>query len=246
MKLIILAAGKGSRLQSETHTLPKVLRSAHNKPLIDYVLAELNFINKENTTIVVGYKQEVVREHLGHEYRYAEQLNQLGTGHAVKMAESHLQTYDGPVLVVYGDMPLFKASTYKKLLGKHKQNNNACTLLTSIEDINMSYGRIIRNSDGKLTNIIEEKDCNKEQLLIKELNVGVYVFDSKLLFEYLSKLKTDNVQGEYYLTDVPKLMTKHQRQVDTLVIQSSDEIYGVNTLEDLNRVEQILEKRGDL
>lgn len=243
MKVLILAAGKGSRLNSKDHILPKVLRKAKGQALISYVLEALDFIKEEDTTIVVGFKGELVKEHLGGSYRYVEQTEQLGTGHAVKVTEEELKSYDGPVLVVYGDMPLFKKESYEELMRIHQESGNACTLLSAEVERPLAYGRIIRQNDEALLGIIEEKDCTEEQKKIKELNVGVYAFDSKKLFDYLGSIKNNNAQSEYYLTDVPKAMIDNQEKVAALKLHDTDEIYGVNTVEELAFVERILEER---
>lgn len=239
MKAIVLAAGKGKRLQSEKFNKPKVLREAKGRPLLDYVLENVSFIAPEDTTVVVGYKKEMVKEAIASTYKFADQDEQLGTGHAVACAASQFENYDGPVLILYGDMPMIKRETYQALVNKHMEENAACTFLTAITESPLAYGRIIRE-DGKIVNIVEEKDCTPEQFAIKERNVGVYVFDSKLLFENLKLLKNDNAQGEYYLTDVPKLLIAAGKAVSSYTIGDTCEIYGVNTLEDLEFCEKNL------
>lgn len=246
MKAIILGAGKGTRLHSENQNLPKVLRKANGRSLMEYVLDELSFISQEDTCIIVGYKKEVVIETIQKDYLYVSQDEQLGTGHAVAMTTPYFKDYDGSILVAYGDMPLFKKETYERLVEKHIGSNSKCTVLTAVNEEALSYGRIIRNESGDLVDIIETKDCTPEQLGIKELNVGVYVFDSKLLFKHLSSLKNNNVQNEYYLTDVPKIMLESGEKVYTYTIHDTDEIYGVNTPEDLEFCEEILKERNSV
>lgn len=239
MKAIVLAAGKGKRLQSEKFNQPKVLRCAKGRPLLAYVLDNVDFIAPEDTTIVVGYKKEMVYEAISSDYGFAVQEEQLGTGHAVASAADQLADYDGDVLVLYGDMPMLKKETYQALVEKHKAENATCTILTAVTESPLAYGRIIRE-DGRIVDIVEEKDCTPEQFIIKERNVGVYVFDSKTLFENLKLLKNDNAQGEYYLTDVPKLLISAGKTVTAHVIGDTCEIYGVNTLEDLDFCEKNL------
>ncbi len=243
MRAIVLAAGKGKRLLSEQHDMPKVLREANEKPLLGYVLDNLSFLDKKDITVVVGYKKELVRNYLGDGFSFAVQNEQLGTGHAVNVARDLFSGYSGPVLVCYGDMPLLKRSTFEKLLETHKEQNNCCTVLTGISDKGYSYGRVIRNCDGEFVTVVEERDCDDEQLKINELNVGVYVFDSEKLFSVLGKLKNNNNQGEYYLTDVPHLLTELGAKIGTYTINDDDEILGVNTVEDLEYCENIL--RGE-
>lgn len=242
MKLIVLAAGKGSRLNSETHELPKVLRQAEGRALIDYVVDAASFIEKKDIHIVVGFKHELVVEHLGSAYPYKIQEEQLGTGHAVKILSEDLKTYDGPVMVVYGDMPLFKKKTYEQLMENHLDNNRQCTVLTAVHEGTLDYGRVVR--ENKSFRVVEQKDCNPEQLSIQEFNVGVYVFNSNHLFQTLSRLKNNNVQNEYYLTDVPEMMQAEGLSVGTYTIHKSDDIFGVNTLDDLQFVESVIRGRG--
>ena len=232
MKAIVLAAGKGKRLQSEAFNLPKVLRQAKNKPLLEYVLENVNFIAQADTVIVAGYKREMVMEAVKGDYQFAVQDEQLGTGHAVACAKDFFVDYDGDVLVLYGDMPMIRRETYRALIKAHQDAGADCTILTSESNSGLPYGRIIRK-DGEVSDIVEQKDCTPEQLKVKELNVGVYVFRSKLLFEKLKLLKNDNAQGEYYLTDVPKLLIADRKKVIAHKIGDSCEIYGVNTVEDL-------------
>lgn len=243
MKAIVLAAGKGKRLQSEKFNLPKVLREANGKPLIGHVLEHIDFIEKKDTEIVVGYMKEKVMENLGNEYGYSVQDEQKGTGHAVICAKDKFEDYDGDVLILYGDMPLIKKETYKAIVEKHQQSGADCTLLTAVVDDPPAYGRIIRDENGKVTSIIEEKDCTPEQKKITELNVGIYVFKSKLLFEGLKELKNSNAQNEYYLTDMPMIFLSKGLSVDTYSVEkNSTEIYGVNTVEDLEFCEKELLK----
>lgn len=243
MKAIVLAAGKGKRLHSEEFNLPKVMREANGKPLIRYALDSIDFIDKKDTVIVVGYMKEKVMENLGDEYLYSVQDEQKGTGHAVNCAKEHFDGYDGNVFISYGDMPLFKKETFKALIEKHNQTGADCTLLTAIVDNPPAYGRIIRGEDGKICDIVEEKDCTEEQKKITELNVGVYVFKAKLLFEGLKNLKNNNAQGEYYLTDMPKIFVSSGKKVETFSTTDETEMYGVNTLEDLEFCEKQLKLR---
>lgn len=244
MKAIVLGAGKGKRLQSEKFQLPKVLRQANGRGLIEYALDSIDFIDKKDTVIVVGYKKEAVIEALSPEYLFSEQAEQLGTGHAVNCAKEHFEDYSGDVLVIYGDMPLFTQKTFKKIIEHHEKTKSDCTVMTAFVDNPPAYGRIIRDENGNLADVVETKDCNEEQLKITELNIGVYVFNSKLLFENLAELKNNNAQGEYYLTDVPKILIKKGKKVTICSVDDNTEIYGVNTQEDLEFCEKELLKRN--
>ena len=241
MKAVILAAGKGKRLHSEQFSAPKVLREANGKPLLRYVVNNLSFIpDKKDIIIVAGYKKEMVFNAFNEGYTFAVQDEQLGTGHAVNCAREALKDYDGPVLVCYGDMPLFKKETYENLVKVHEEAGNDCTILTGVSDRGLAYGRIIRDENGSFKGVVEDRDCTPEQKKINELNVGIYVFDSKKLFSCLGELKNSNAQGEYYLTDVPTIMMSKGYKIGTYTTHDDTEILGVNTPEDLVLCESLL------
>lgn len=240
IRAIVLAAGKGKRLYSETSDLPKVLRAAAGRPLLAWVLDNLTFIAPERTILVVGFQADKVRLAMGDAYEYAVQEEQLGTGHAVASAAPLLRDYDGDVLVIYGDMPLFKPDTYRKLVKKHQVSGADCTMLTALTDIIPDFGRILRDEKGRFAGIIEQKDCTPEQRLINEVNPGIYVFRTPLLLSALRGLRNNNAQGEYYLTDVPLLILQSGGWIETETIHDDNQIIGVNTLEDLARCERIL------
>jgi len=242
IKAVILAAGKGTRLQTDEIDAPKVMRHACGKPLLWHVLEAVSFIEKENTILVVGYKKEQVMSAFS-EYPFAVQEEQLGTGHAVMSAESELKDYAGAVLICYGDMPAIKRDVYEELIDTHFAQKNDCTFLTGESDLDMAFGRIIRDDNGEFLCVVEEKDCTKEQLEIKELNTGVYVFDAQKMLLALKELKNDNSQGEYYLTDVPAIMRSFGAKLGTLKRNLGNDIIGVNTQEQLEMVEKILESR---
>lgn len=241
MKAVILAAGKGKRLHSEQFSAPKVLREANGKPLLRYVVNNLSFIpDKKDIIIVAGYKKEMVFNAFNEGYTFAVQDEQLGTGHAVNCAREALKDYDGPVLVCYGDMPLFKKETYENLVKVHEEVGNDCTILTGVSDRGLAYGRIIRDENGSFKGVVEDRDCTPEQKKINELNVGIYVFDSKKLFSCLGELKNSNAQGEYYLTDVPTIMMSKGYKIGTYTTHDDTEILGVNTPEELALCESLL------
>ena len=242
LKAVVLAAGKGTRLHSHDNDAPKVMREACGKPLLWYVLDALSFIDKEDIILVVGYKKESVIESFAG-YKYAIQSEQLGTGHAVMAAKEHLENHTGALLVCYGDMPAIKRDVYEKLLHTHFDQGNDCTILTGESTLKMSFGRISRDENGAFLHVIEEKDCTPQQLKITELNTGVYVFDTAMLLTALKELKNDNAQGEYYITDVPGIMREHGAKIGIYKRNLGDDIIGVNTLEQLEMVERILQNR---
>ena len=244
MRAIILAAGKGTRLHSAEHDLPKVMHTVNGTPLIDIAVSLVDFVKKEDVYIVVGYKREMIEEHLGPEYNYVLQSEQLGTGHAVACASEFFKDYEGDVIVTYGDMPLYRRESLRSLCEHHEKSGADCTVMYSFNDELLSYGRIVRDGDGNFAGIVEAKDCTEEQRKITELNSGVAVFKGKSLFEILPKLRNNNKQSEYYLTDVPMLMLSEGKyKVDTFAIEDGDEIRGVNTPEELVTVERILNER---
>jgi UDP-N-acetylglucosamine diphosphorylase/glucosamine-1-phosphate N-acetyltransferase len=239
LKAVVLAAGKGTRLHEGDNDVPKVMRRACGKPLLWYVLDALSFIEKKDTIIVVGYKKdEVTGSFTG--YRYALQEEQMGTGHAVMAAGDVLSGYEGALLVCYGDMPVIRRETYEGLLNAHFEQSNACTILTGESSLQLPFGRILRDENGGFLHVVEEKDCTPQQLKITELNTGVYVFDTPMLFEAFKELKNENAQGEYYVTDVPAIMRGKGAKIGIYRRDLGDEIIGVNTVEQLLMVEEIL------
>lgn len=249
MKILILAGGKGTRLQSEEYNLPKALRKLSNKTLISYVIDGLS--TSDDICIVVGYMREKITASLGDKYCYAVQEKQLGTGHAVMCATDFLKEYDGKVLVTFGDMPLLLKTTYKGIMDYSIETNSACTMLTAnIENNDLPYGRVIRDNDNNLVTIVEDKDCNEEQRKIEELFTGVMVFDSKILLNSLDKISNNNIQNEYYLTDLPAAILAQGFKVNTYTINDRTQILGINTIDDLEAAEKILavrkQKEGEL
>ena len=242
LKAVVLAAGKGTRLHTDDTDAPKVMREANGKPLLWYVLNSLPFIDKKDIILVVGYKKESVINSFT-DYPYAVQSEQLGTGHAVMAASEELKDHKGALLICYGDMPAIKQDVYEQLLQTHIEEGNDCTILTGESTLQMSFGRIQRDENGAFMHVVEEKDCTPQQLEIKELNTGVYVFNTPLLLNALKELKNDNSQGEYYLTDVPAIMQKNKAKIGTLKRNLGDDIIGVNTMEHLELVEKILSVR---
>ena len=242
MRLLILAAGQGKRLNSEEAGLPKVMRRALDKPLLGYVLDAAGFIPEEDVYSVVGFCKEKVMEAFPR-LKYVVQEERKGTGHAVMCAAEAFADYDGAVMVINGDMPLFKRSTLEAMVAAHEASGAECTLGTVIAKGEIPpYGRIIRGEDGTVRDIVEQKDATEEQRKIRELNAGVYVFDSRALFAALPKLKKSPVSGEYYLTDVPKQFAAEGKRACAFVIEDENETLGVNTAEDLAAVEAMLAK----
>ena len=232
--IVILAAGKGSRMKSN---LPKVLQPLAAKPLLAHVLETAQSLENAKTHIVIGHGAELVKE----EFKSANisswilQNEQLGTGHAVDIALPELEK-DSVSLVLYGDVPLIKTETLNELLDK--VTDESMGLLTvSLEDSN-GYGRIIRDDSNNITAIIEQKDANKEQLLIKEVNTGILAIKTEQLRRYLPKLSNNNAQGEYYLTDIIAMSVEHGVLVNALCIEDEMQVQGVNDKKQLATLER--------
>ena len=239
IKAVVLAAGKGTRMMTETNTMPKVLRQACGKPLLYYVLKTLQFVPKEDTILVVGYRREDVIAAFP-DYPHAVQDPQLGTGHAVRCAKAELEDFDGTVLVCYGDMPLLKEEVYRGLLEDHARTGSVCTLLSGTTEEKLPYGRVLKDENGEFLQVVEDRDCTPEQKAIRELNVGIYAFDCKELLACLDLLRNNNAQQEYYLTDVPALMKQRGGKVSVYTAELNEQILGVNTPEQLAIAEKYL------
>lgn len=195
---VILAAGKGTRMKSET---PKALFRVCGLPMAELVGRAMSEAGVDHTVMVVGHQADRVKSELGYQYAYALQAEQKGTGHAALMAQSALEGRTGAVLIAPGDAPLLDGESLKKLACQHWESGAKATLATCVLTDPHGYGRIIRDSSGKVVQIVEEKDCTPDQRAIREVNAGIYCFDIARLFEVLPLLKNSNAQGEYYLTD---------------------------------------------
>ena len=239
VKALVLAAGKGTRLQTEGINLPKVMRLADGKPLLHYVLSALDFLPQEDVILVVGYRREAVLEAYP-QYPHAVQAEQKGTGHAVQCAAHLLKDFDGHVLVCCGDTPLVQKSTFESLVELHLREGNACTMLSAVLEDGGNYGRMIREEDGSFKCIVEARDCTPEQAAVREVNVGTYLFRVPELLDALTQLNTDNAQGELYLTDCPAIIKAAGHRVGLCDTCSEREMLGVNTVEQLQEVEDIL------
>ena len=241
-KSIVLAAGKGTRLAEEGIDLPKAMRTALGKPLLGWVLDALP-TGREDTVIVVGYKKEYILRAFP-DYPHAEQAEQLGTGHAVMCAVPALGDYDGDVLICCGDMPLVRPETYAALVEDHRRSGAACTVLSGVSQEPLPFGRVLRDGDGGFDRIVEDRDCTPEEKACRELNSGILAVDFKKMVSALSLLRTDNAQGEYYLTDLPRILKDRGEKVRVCARNMGEELIGVNTPAQLAQVEGILRARS--
>lgn len=240
---IVLAAGKGTRMKSD---LPKVLFEACGRPMIHYVIEVLERVGFERIVVVIGYRGELVREALaGHDkVVFAEQTEQLGTGHAVMMCRDAIQGQTGPALIVTGDSPLIQQASIEKLLADFAAGETACLLGTLYKDEPAGLGRIVRDSAGAFEAIVEEKDATPDQRAIREVNMSTYLFDTVELLGALDQLTNNNQQREYYITDCPGILKREGKQVRALAVLQSCEALSVNTLDDLKIVEDEMRKLG--
>lgn len=237
---VILAAGKGTRMQSKLY---KVLHKVCDRTMVELVLDSLSDLEMQEVITVVGHGAERVKEVLGNRTKFVLQAEQLGTAHAVKVAKDELKDKEGTTIVMYGDTPLIRPETINSMLDHHENTNAKATVLTAIADDPFAYGRIIRDVNGKLVKIVEEKDATEQERKIKEINSGIYCFDNKLLFEMLEKVKNDNNQGEYYLPDVLGLIREQKEIIETYLCDDFDETFGVNDRVALAYAENVMRNR---
>ena len=238
-KAVILAAGKGTRMESD---LPKVLHKVCGETMVHYTIKAAKDAGATDVVVIVGYEGQLVKREILDVVDFVEQHEQLGTGHAVMCAKDLIGT-EGDVIVLCGDTPLITADTIKKLRDKHKKESNGVTVLSAKVDDPTGYGRIIRDDNGNFTRIVEHKDCTEAELEVNEINSGMYVFNAEALSFSLDKLTNDNAQGEYYLTDTVAIIKSTGLRVDAMPIDDVNEILGVNTKAQLAEAETIMQER---
>lgn len=238
---LILAAGKSTRMKSK---IPKTLHHLLGKPIIHFLLEAVEEAGVERTVVVVGYQADDVKTAIGSDMEYVLQEEQLGTGHAVSMAEPLLGDWPGAILVVPGDAPLLTADVLRSLIEHHVSANAAATLLTAVLEEGGSNGRVVRDfANGSVLEIVEARDASSEQLLINEINTSVYLFDGKELFTALRSVSPANAQGEYYLTDIVSHFVREGKSVASLISPDPEVVRGVNTRVELVELSAILRER---
>ena len=237
---IILAAGKGTRMKSD---LPKVLHKVAGISMLEHVFRSVNAINPEKTVTVIGHKAELVEQVLAGQTDFVRQTEQLGTGHAVMMAEPVLENLTGQTLVIAGDTPLITGESLKNLIDFHINHKNVATILTAEADNPFGYGRIVRNQHDEVLKIVEQKDASDFEQQIKAINTGTYVFDNARLFEALKNINTNNAQGEYYITDVIGIFRENGEKVGAYTLKDFDESLGVNDRVALATAEGVMRRR---
>lgn len=234
--VVILAAGKGTRMKSDKL---KVMHNLNGRPLVDWVVSAVEALHLK-PAIIVNDKDSAVQDYLGNRANYVVQEKQLGTGHAVSVAENVLKNIVDHVVVLYGDMPFITPSSIQKLVRQHIDNGDVLTLMTAtIDDFVQQnnffdYGRIIRDEDDRIIKVVEKKDATPEVLKIREINTGYFCFEADWLWNNLKKLQNKNVQGEYYLTDLVKLAFEQKAKLSAISV-SPREAMGINTLENLQK-----------
>ncbi len=223
---LILAAGKGTRMRTE---LPKVAFPILKKPMISYIVENIEKSSIDEIVAIVGHKKEVIQDILGDHVSYAFQEEQLGTGHAVLCASDVLADKEGTTFILPGDMPLMEYPLMDKLIRAHEEMGNDLTVVTMMMEYPKGYGRIVRDEYGIVTGVVEENDCNETQKLIKEVNSSVYIVNNKLLFENVRKIQRNARKGEYYLTDIVNLMHQNHK-VNTFIVRNPMVTMGINDL----------------
>ena len=240
LKAVILAAGKGTRMESD---LPKVIHTIDGICLADYVIEAAKAAGVDEICLVIGYQAERVKQAIAHkEVVFALQEQQLGTGHAVKCAADFL-TEDGETIILFGDTPLITAETLMHLAEHHRQCGNAVTVLSAMIEDATGYGRIIRDENGNFVKSVEHKDATEAERQVKEINSGMYIFDTVCLKEALGQLTNNNAQGEYYLPDTWTILKEKGFRIDAYRLEEPEDITGVNTQQQLAEAAEIIRRR---
>jgi len=235
LAVILLAAGKGSRMKS---SLVKALHLLASRPLLVHVLEKIKPLNPDRVIIITGHQSEKVKDAINDpSFEFAEQKEQLGTGHAVQQAENSLQGFNGTVLILCCDMPFLKTTTLRRLIDVHQETKAKCTLLSLKTLEKRDFGRIVRDEKGNILRIVENRDASEVEKLIDEFNSGVYCFNNKFLFNALAEIDNNNAQQEYYLTDTIKWIKERGFKVESIQTGDSIEILGINSAEDMEIAE---------
>ncbi len=244
IKSVILAAGRGTRMKSDK---PKVLHTIFDKTLLGYIIDAVNKTGlADENFVIVGHQAERMEEFLKNNYQNAKpvlQSPQLGTGHAVSMVVPYLKDFKGQVIILNGDLPLIRPETIKEIIESHNSNGSDLTIMSAIFEDPTGYGRVIKNEQGHVEAIVEEKDTTPEQKAVKEINAGVYVLNWEKISPAFAELKSDNAQGEYYLTDIVKWANKQNMKVKAYILKDNEELFGINCKAQLAEATKMMNRR---
>ena len=232
-RTIILAAGKGKRMKSD---LAKVLHPVCGVPMLTYSVAAARAAGARKIVVVIGHQAARIRELFDKdELIFVEQRALLGTGHAVLQAVEAFKDYAGAVVILCGDVPLIRPETVRALYDRHRSDDAALTVLTTIPTEPAGYGRLVKAKDGRVLKIVEDKDATPDEKRIREINTGIYCVESPFLFDAVSSLGNRNAQGEYYLTDIVEIASKKGLRVTSILADDPEEVMGINTCEELEK-----------
>ncbi|MBY0587322.1 NTP transferase domain-containing protein [bacterium] len=239
---IVMAAGKSTRMKSER---PKVLHELCGKPVLGYVLDALTQAGVERKIVIVGYQAELVKETFGKEpgVEFAVQTEQLGTGHAVMMAEPALRNHTGSVIVIAGDQPLIRSRLVADILRRRDETSAHAMIGTAIVPDPFGLGRILRDQNGNFIGVVEQKDASPEQALIKEINFSFYCFDGKELFGAIKRVRPENAQKEYYITDVPGILRADGKRIVAEPLANEVDMFGINHRGHLAQAHRLMQER---
>ncbi|HKV36522.1 MAG TPA: bifunctional UDP-N-acetylglucosamine diphosphorylase/glucosamine-1-phosphate N-acetyltransferase GlmU [Pyrinomonadaceae bacterium] len=245
LNVLVMAAGLGTRMKSNR---AKVLHELGGRPLIAHVVRTAQTLDPGTILVIVGHQAEEVEQavlsEVGELASFAIQVQQRGTGDAVESARRQLEDSGSLVLLLSGDVPLIRAETLRKLIEQHRATDAACTILAVRLENPTGYGRIIRDEDGRFEKIVEQKDASEEERKVREINSGIYCFESKDLFEALKRIEPKNQQGEYYLTDVAEILNSGGRKVEVFIHTDPREVSGINTRAELAEFENLLRRNA--
>jgi len=238
LSVLILAACQGTRMKSD---LAKVLHKICGKPMVRYVLSAVGGVDPARIVLVVGYQADSIKNEFKEEnIEFVLQKERLGTGHAVMQARKVLERFADTIMVLTGDTPFLNPETLRLFLHSHRINNNNATVLSTVMENATGYGRIVRNDSGQLDRIVEHRDADDKELEIKEINSGIFCFESEDIFQALEKVDRRNVQGEYYLTDVIGVLNNEGKKTGVFRCENSIEVMGINTYDQLKEAERLM------
>jgi UDP-N-acetylglucosamine diphosphorylase/glucosamine-1-phosphate N-acetyltransferase len=240
--IVILAAGLGTRMKSNK---AKVLHEVCGKPMINYVTEAAQKLAGNNVVLVVGHQSDQVRQTVSKlgSFSFALQQEQLGTGHAVLCALPHIPEYCEEVVILYGDVPLIKADTVMQLIKSHTDEKRDVSVLAVALDDPTGYGRIVLDENNRVQAIVEESDATAEQKAIRLINSGIFCVKKEFLLWAVPQIKSDNMQGEIYLTDIVEIAYAEKKHIGVTVGGDKFEVTGINSVQELKRVERVMKNR---